>query len=72
LYLVAAVYGLLKMIGLAGFPALIPSLVTPEQLMAANALESLSFGIAGLVGAVDASVAVATVGPGLRCWRSAG
>jgi MFS family permease len=64
LYLVAAVYGLLKMISLAGFPALIPSLVPRGQLMAANALESVSFGIAGLVGAVGAGVAVATVGPG--------
>ena len=64
LYLVAGVYGLLKMISLAGFPALIPELVPPRQLMAANALESMSFGIAGLVGAVGAGVAVATVGPG--------
>lgn len=64
LYLVAAVYGLLKMTSLAGFPALISELVPPGQLMAANALESASFGIAGLVGAVGAGVAVATVGPG--------
>jgi transmembrane secretion effector len=64
LYLVAAVYGLLKMISLAGFPALIPGLVSAGQLTAANALESVSFGIAGLVGAVAAGVAVATVGPG--------
>jgi MFS family permease len=64
LYLVAAGYGLLKMISLAGFPALIPSLVSPGQLMAANALESVSFGIAGLAGAVGAGVTVATVGPG--------
>jgi MFS family permease len=40
LYLAAAVYGLLKMISLAGFPALIPSLVRAEQLTAANALEA--------------------------------
>jgi MFS family permease len=64
LYLVAAVYGLLKMTSLAGFPAMIPELVPPRQLMAANALESASFGVAGLVGAVGAGVAVATVGPG--------
>jgi predicted MFS family arabinose efflux permease len=64
LYLVAAVYGVLKMTSLAGFPTLIPQLVPPGQLMAANALESVSFGIAGLVGAVGAGVAVATVGPG--------
>jgi MFS family permease len=64
LYLVAAVYGMLKMISLAGFPALIPSLVPAGQLTAANALESVSFGIVGLVGAVAAGVAVATVEPG--------
>jgi predicted MFS family arabinose efflux permease len=64
LYLVAGVYGLLKMTSLAGFPALIPELVSPGQLMAANAFESVSFGVAGLVGAVGAGVAVATVGPG--------
>ena len=64
LYLVAAVYGSLKMISLAGFPALIPSLVPAGQRMAANALESMSFGIAGLVGAVAAGAAVATAGPG--------
>ncbi len=58
LYAVAAAYGLLKMISLAGFPALIPQLVPPSQLMAANALESVSFGIAGLVGAVGAGLAV--------------
>ena len=64
IYLVAAMYGLLKMTSLAGFPTLIPHLVPPAQRMAANALESASFGIAGLVGAVAASVAVATAGPG--------
>src|SRR5262245_36181740 len=32
LYAVAAVYGLFKMIGLAGFPALIPSLVSGTQI----------------------------------------
>lgn len=63
LYLVAVVYGLFKMVSLAGFPALIPSLVPARQLLAANALESVSFGLAGLVGAVAAGIAVATVGP---------
>jgi predicted MFS family arabinose efflux permease len=52
------------MTSLAGFPALIPELVPPGQVMAANALESMSFGIAGLTGAVGAGVAVATAGPG--------
>lgn len=63
LYAVAAVYGLLKMVSLAGFPALIPALVPSGQLMAANALESASFGLAGMLGAVGAGIAVATIGP---------
>ena len=63
LYAVAAVYGLLKMTSLAGFPAMIPDLVPAERLTAANALESMSFGLAGLAGAIGAGVAVATLGP---------
>jgi hypothetical protein len=72
LYTVAAVYGLLKMISLAGFPALIPSLVPGGQLMAANALESVSYGLAGLVGAVAAGAAVALAGPGYVIGFDAG
>ena len=63
LYAVAVVYGLLKMIGLAGFPALIPSLVSDEQIDQANALEGVTFGLATLVGAGLAGLAVATIGP---------
>lgn len=63
LYAVAVVYGLLKMIGLAGFPALIPSLVSAEQIDQANALETVTFGLAALVGAGLAGLAVATIGP---------
>jgi predicted MFS family arabinose efflux permease len=62
LYAVAAVYGLLKMVSLAGFPALIPSLVPGGKLEQANALEGMSFGLASLSGAALAGVAVATVG----------
>lgn len=62
LYLVAAGYGLLKMISLAGFPALIPSLVPDGKLEQANALEGMSFGLASLSGAALAGVGVATVG----------
>src|SRR5262249_49323603 len=39
LYLIAALYGLLKMVSLAGFPTLIPSLVPDSGLEQANALE---------------------------------
>lgn len=63
LYGVAAVYGLLKMIGLAGFPALIPSLVSGNQIDQANALEGVTFGLATLAGAGLAGLAVATIGP---------
>lgn len=62
LYVVAAVYGLFKMISLAGFPALIPSLVPADGLAQANALEGVSFGVAGLVGAALAGVVVAVAG----------
>ncbi len=62
LYIVAAVYGLFKMIGLAGFPALIPSLVSGTQIDQANALEGVSYGLASLAGAGLAGLAVATAG----------
>ncbi|MHB8296656.1 MAG: MFS transporter [Acidimicrobiales bacterium] len=62
LYAVAATYGLLKMVSLAGFPSLIPSLVPEDHLDQANALEGASFGVASLVGAALAGVAVATIG----------
>lgn len=63
LYAVAAVYGLLKMIGLAGFPSLIPALVPQERIDQANALEGVTYGLATLTGAGLAGLAVATIGP---------
>ena len=62
LYVVAAVYGLLMMISLAGGPALIPSLVRPEQLPTANALEMLSFTLGGVIGPIVAGALIAWVG----------
>jgi len=61
-YAVAAVYGLLKMVPLAGVPTLIPSLARPDQLDTANALESLSYGISGVVGPLLAGALIAAVG----------
>lgn len=58
IYAVAAVYGLLKMISLAGFPALIPQLVNDDQLSRANALEGASYGLASLAGAGFAGLVV--------------
>lgn len=49
-YLAAAVYGSLMMISLAGGPALVPTLVGREYLATANALETLSFTLGGVIG----------------------
>jgi MFS family permease len=66
LYLVAAAYGLLKMANWAGVPAIMPSLVPEADLNTANALESVSFGLAdvggpGVAGALIAAFGAATV-----------
>jgi MFS family permease len=50
IYAVAAVYGLLMMISLAGSPALLPSLVSSDQLITVNALEMLGFTMGGIIG----------------------
>ncbi|NKE61460.1 MFS transporter [Lentzea sp. PSKA42] len=60
---VAAIYGLLKMVPLAGFPAAIPALVRETDLNAANALESLSFSLASMIGPVLAGVLISWIGP---------
>jgi MFS family permease len=66
LYVVAAIYGFLYMITLAGTPALIPALATDEQLSAANALETLSYTISGVLGPPIAGVLIAGIGaPGV-------
>jgi MFS family permease len=62
LYLVAAVYGLLYMVSLAGFPAIIPDLVAEDDLSTANAMESISFGVGGVVGPVVAGLLIGVVG----------
>ncbi|MEZ4655093.1 MAG: MFS transporter [Candidatus Eisenbacteria bacterium] len=49
-YVVAAVYGSLFMISLAGGPTVIPQLVPQELLPTANALEMLSFTIGSVAG----------------------
>ena len=62
LYAVAASYGLLKMVPLAGVPTLIPSLVPADRLDTANAMESLSYGLSGVVAPLIAGVLIAEVG----------
>ncbi len=61
-YIVAAVYGLLYMLTLAGGPALVPALVPHEQLATANALETLSFTVSGVCGPALAGLLIARFG----------
>lgn len=61
-FVVAATYGALKMVPLAGFPAAIPQLVSEDRLDAANALESLSFSIAGVVGSAAGGLLISSIG----------
>ncbi len=62
LFGVAAIYGLLFMTSLAGIPSLIPSLVAEDELTTANAMESLTYAVAGLAGPAIAGVVIAAVG----------
>jgi MFS family permease len=62
LYLVAACYGLLKMVSLAGFPTLIPAYVEGADLQRANALEGLSFGVSQAAGAALAALLLPVAG----------
>ncbi|MER6353129.1 MFS transporter [Streptomyces sp. NPDC001634] len=52
LYVVAAVYGLLKIVPLGAVPAMLPDLVPPRQLTRAAALESVSLGVGRILGPV--------------------
>jgi MFS family permease len=62
IYMVAAVYGSMMMISLAGGPALIPALVERERLDTANALETLSFTLSGVIGPPVAGFLIARIG----------
>jgi MFS family permease len=62
LYGVAATYGLLKMLPLAGVPAAMPDLLPPAQLSAGNGLEQLGYGLATVVGPALAGVLVPVIG----------
>jgi MFS family permease len=62
LFVVAAGYGLLKMVPLAGVPALIPRLLDDDDLTTGNALESISYGVAGIAGPALAGVLIAAIG----------
>jgi MFS family permease len=70
-YVVAFVYGVLKIFPLAGVPALIPDLVPDDRLEAANGLETVSFFLSAVVGAAIAGALVATVGGASALWLDA-
>lgn len=61
-FVVAVVYGLFRMVPMAGFPAAIPQLVRAADLDTANALESLSFSTASIVGPAAGGALVAAIG----------
>lgn len=61
-YVVAAIYGLLMMVALAGSPTLIPSLVGRDALETANALETLSWTLGGVIGPALAGVLISLIG----------
>jgi MFS family permease len=62
IYVVAAVYGLLYMISLAGIPSMLPDLVADEDLPTANAMESISYGLGGVAGPAMAGVLIGLIG----------
>ena len=62
LFVVAAIYGLFYMVSIAGLPSMIPALVGEEDLNTANAMESITYGIAGLIGPALAGVIIVAVG----------
>jgi MFS family permease len=62
LFVVAAIYGLLYMTSIAGIPSLITRLVGPDEMTTANAMESITYGIAGLIGPALAGIVIAGIG----------
>ena len=62
IYLFAAIYGMLMMISLAGGPTLIPSIVKKEQLDTANAMETLSYTVSGVLGPPLAGLLIVWIG----------
>ncbi len=61
LYIVAAIYGLLRMITLAGAPTILPLILPAARLNAANALEMLSYSISNVVGPAVAGLLLAVI-----------
>jgi MFS family permease len=63
LYAIALMYGLLKIIPLAGTPAVMPELVPGDKLQAASGLESTAMGAANIVGPALGALLITWIGP---------
>src|SRR5262249_43291832 len=61
-YVAAAAWGALMMLTLAGTPALLPALVPRQHLATANALETLSYTLVGVIGPPIAGLLAPRVG----------
>lgn len=62
IFIVAAIYGLLYMVTVAGIPSLIPVLVDESELTTANAMETLTWAFSGLIGPAAAGLVIAFFG----------
>src|SRR5256885_7385641 len=62
LFAVAIVYGLLKMVTLAGGPSVVPVIVAEHALDAANSMETLGWTISGVAGPAIAGLLIPSVG----------
>jgi MFS family permease len=62
LYAFATLFGLLKIIPLAGTPAVIPELVADEHLQTATGLEAVAMGAANIVGPALGAALIALIG----------
>ena len=62
LFAVAVVYGLLKMVTLAGGPSVVPVIVPERALDAANSLETLGWMISGVAGPAIAGLLIPSIG----------
>ena len=62
IYIFAAIYGALMMVSLAGGPTLIPSIMKEDQLETANAMETLSYTISGVIGPPLAGLLIVWIG----------
>jgi MFS family permease len=71
IYVVAAVFGLLKIIPLGAIPTVVPELVAPERLQAASALEAVAVGVGGIVGPAIGAALIGLLGAHEVLWLDA-